>query len=405
MAAALSAPEILLMVLEHLDFHPLPSITVANRMHGYTGWPVFDVGAVRAFSEVCRSWAALAQPLLFRHAVLRKRRHVLSSLAAIIHGSKTRGRLLRDAVYRITLSVGPDEEDAHAIQRRPSSSDGLFLGENLDQPPNTHDLVNLLRSCPDRGLQLLCVNSVRGKLNGRQPHSEEAHLDTLGLDERALRALKAPPSVTCLSVSTCSDKPDRTPWQLLSLLAPTIKILALTGTGHIPEYNGPALTQLRLNEFIWMKERAEGWSTIPYILSSSIGHLRSIEAEGTHIHPADVLQQHRMHLESVRITQMRSVSSPQQAWLSYPRLKELILDTSDYHAPRGEGQTLLASETMQHLAGRISDDLELWHAVMERLPNLRTVTVGWKDDVRGLEAECAAQSIEVRSGFSPRVSL
>ncbi|EIN12740.1 hypothetical protein PUNSTDRAFT_42253 [Punctularia strigosozonata HHB-11173 SS5] len=391
--------DVLLMVLERLDFKLSPSPTLMNDMHAHNSHSALDSHSLRAFSEVCKLWASLAQPLLFRHVVLHRARQVYRFLAATKSSTK-RGRQLRAAVCRITIYLGSETSFRAELYGM-----GYLQQKYLTERPNSREFSKLLRSWPPSSLYQLCVLSVKGK-PGSPLSTIEAQRDTFGLDKNEMKRIKKALSVTCLTLHSCSEKPDLTPWELLPLFAPTVRSLALIGTGRLPDYNGPALSELRLTEFIWTKPDPGGWNFVPRLLSNSIGHLKSLEIHGRKVHVGEVVRQHRTDLESLRLSRLSASKFPAQIWSEFPRLKELILEkVSDYSAS-GQGRSLLSlPTTLQHLAvdglqgfEESKENLGVFLAVVRRLPNLRAVTVTEKD-ARIIAVECTRRGIEVRTAY------
>jgi hypothetical protein len=388
--------DVVLFVLDHLDFDLNWSAYHANEMEGYHGWPAFHLLSLHACSLVCRLWAALAQPLLFRHVLLRTAGQIQAFVAAIA-GSTDRCRRLKEHVRRITISVTSGHCEGGktlstvpvTVQKPPEYEVGTSAAGTTD------DLVQVLRHCPSRGLHHLAVrvNDLMG-FNDSVGH--------VALDQSALDKLENPPSITCLSVETSSDQPNIAPWQLLRMFAPSIRILALLGGGRIPDYKGPSL-QLHLYEFIWMKTRSLGWRSIPPLLTSSRGYLKVINIRGPKVKVTKILDEHCQDLQSIWVSVMpRRSGFPPRDWSRFPQLRQLIM----YRI--GGLYQLDFPEHMQHLGtvqarpvlgeGDTVGDEELWINLVRHLPSLRVVNVS-PATKNFIEGEMMSRGIEVRTAY------
>jgi hypothetical protein len=391
--------DIVLFVLEHLDFELNFSCGYTSEMDGYHGVPTFHLPTLHACSLVCRLWAELAQPLLFRHALLHTRKQVQFFLAAIA-GNTERCTRLKESIRRITIhvtsghwAVGTTSSTIPVTVERPSE-----YKKGVPTAGTTDDLVRMLRCCPRRGLHHLTV--VADDLMDFSGDSSY-----VALDQNALNKLESPPPITCLSVKTRSDQPNIAPWQLLRMFAPSVRILALLGSGRIPDYEGPSL-ELQLYEFIWMKTRSLGSNCITPLLGTSRGYLKALTIRGPKVDVGTILDEHCQHLQSICVYVMGYRSGfPPSDWTRFTQLRQLIMDNivGDEDDRRYQ---LDLPECMQHLGKFLSgfdigenDSLregELWSNLVRRLPNLRVVNV--PPETRNfIEDEMMQRGIEIRT--------
>jgi hypothetical protein len=272
--------------------------------------------------------------------------------------------------------------------------------EGASDAGTTDDLVRVLSCCPSRGLRHLTV--VVDDLMEFSGNSEY-----VALDQAALNKLENPPSITCLSVKTESDQPNIAPWQLLRMFVPSVRILALLGSGRIPDYVGPSL-ELQLYEFIWMKTRSLGWDCISPLLRSSCGHLKALTIRGPKVDVDTILDEHCLHLQSICVYVMGYGSGfPPSDWMRFPQLRQLIMvkisGDDDHRQHR-----LDLPGCIQHFGASQSgfnvgenDGLreeELWIDLVRRLPSLRVVSV--PPEMKNLiEGEMTRRGIEIRTAY------
>jgi hypothetical protein len=393
--------DIVLFVLDRLDFGLKWSHNHSSKMEGYYGSPAFHLPTLHACSLVCRLWAALAQPLLFRHALLRTGDQTQAFVAAIA-GSTDRGRRLKESVRRITIyvtsghwTIGKSSLLPSITVQKPSED-----GKRVSAAGTTDDLVQLLRHCPSRGLHHLTVVA-----NDLLDFNDD--LGYVALDQSALDKLENPPSITCLSVETNSDQPNIAPWQLLRMFTTSIRILALLGDGRIPDYKGPFL-QLHLYEFIWMKTRSLGWNSIPPLLTSSRGHLKAINIRGPKVNVREIIDEHCQDLQSICVSDMGRWSGfPPQDWTRFPQLRQLVMHRIIL-CDNGRPFPLDLPGCVQHLGtvvgrsdageGDTLHEEELWIQFVRHFPNLRVVNI--PPAMRNVgEGEMAKRAVETRTKY------